>query len=43
MGVIDRLVHILEKTSDAAAMRSLADRAQKIHDAHKVAHPHHSH
>lgn len=41
MGVINRLVHVLEKTSDAAAMKTLAERAQRVHEAHQKAHPHH--
>lgn len=43
MGIINRLVHLMEKTSDAASMKQLAERAQKIHDAHRVAHPDHAH
>lgn len=43
MGTIDRLAHVLGKTSDAKAMRALAERAEKIHEAHAKAHPHHHH
>ncbi|MBM4377782.1 MAG: hypothetical protein FJ086_00515 [Deltaproteobacteria bacterium] len=43
MAAICRVAHLVEAASDGAAMKALAERAQRISDAHDKAHPHHAH
>ena len=43
MAAIRRVAHLVEAAQDSAGMQALAERAQKISDAHDKAHPHHAH